>query len=158
MGGTRPWCHDGVMSDDRYALDRFVAAQAPVIETVFAELAAGEKRSHWMWFVFPQLAGLGRSETARFYGVASRDEALAFWRHPVLGPRLVQCCDLLLPYAARGAERVLGPVDALKLRSCLTLFEQVAPEEPVFGELLEDFYGGERDAATLALLTGAPPA
>jgi uncharacterized protein (DUF1810 family) len=152
MVGARPWCDDGVVSDDRYALDRFVTAQAPVIETVFAELAAGEKRSHWMWFVFPQFAGLGRSETARFYGIASRDEALAYWRHPVLGPRLLRCCDLLLPHAARGAERVLGPVDAVKLRSCLTLFEQVAPEEPVFGELLEDFFAGERDAATLALL------
>jgi len=138
--------------DDRHALERFVAAQAPVIDAVLVELAAGAKRSHWMWFVFPQLAGLGRSATARIYGIASRDEALAYWRHPVLGPRLAQCSNLLLPHAARGASRVLGPVDAIKLRSCLTLFEQVAPDEPVFGELLDAFYAGERDAATLMLL------
>ncbi|HEY6134316.1 MAG TPA: DUF1810 domain-containing protein [Rubrivivax sp.] len=137
-----------------YALERFLAAQAPVIDTVLAELAAGVKRSHWMWFVFPQLAGLGHSESARLYGIASRDEALAYWRHPVLGPRLVQCCDLLRPHPARGPERALGPIDALKLRSCLTLFEQVAPEEPVFGELIDDYYGGMRDPATLALLAG----
>jgi uncharacterized protein (DUF1810 family) len=143
--------------DGRVDLDRFVAAQAPVMADVLAELAAGAKRTHWMWFVFPQLAGLGRSETARYYGIASRDEALAYWRHPVLGPRLVQCCALLRAHAARGAERVLGGIDALKLRSCLTLFEQVAPEEPVFGELLEAFYGGERDRATLALIPGRQP-
>ena len=137
---------------DPYALERFVVAQAPVIDTVLAELAAGAKRTHWMWFGFPQLARLGRSETARFYGIASLTEAQAYWRHPLLGPRLRQCCDLLLPHAARGAERVLGPVDALKLRSCLTLFERAAPDEPVLGELLDDYYAGERDEATLALL------
>jgi uncharacterized protein (DUF1810 family) len=150
--------HDHLGVADPHALDRFVAAQAPVIDVVFAELATGAKRSHWMWFVFPQLAGLGRSGTARFYGIASRDEALAYWRHPVLGPRLAQCCALLLPHRARGAERVLGTIDALKLRSCLTLFEQVAPEEPVFAQLIGTFYGGVRDAATLALLAGATDA
>jgi uncharacterized protein (DUF1810 family) len=139
---------------DPHALDRFVGAQAPVIDTVRAELAAGAKRTHWMWFVFPQLAALGRSQTARFYGIASRDEALAYWRHPLLGPRLVECCNLLLLHTARDPECVLGPVDALKLRSCLTLFEQVAPEEPVFGELIDGYYAGARDPATLALLAG----
>lgn len=138
---------------DPHALDRFVTAQAPVIDVVLAELVAGVKRTHWMWFVFPQLAGLGRSQIAHFYGIASRDEALAFWQHSVLGTRLAQCCNQLLPHVARGADRVLGPVDALKLRSCLTLFEQVAPEEPVFGELLAGFYAGVRDPATLALLS-----
>jgi uncharacterized protein (DUF1810 family) len=137
---------------DPHALQRFIAAQAPVIDAVLAELAAGTKRTHWMWFVFPQLAGLGRSETARFYGLASLAEARAYWQHPLLGPRLRGCCDLLLPQAARGAERVLGPVDALKLRSCLTLFERAAPDEPVFGELLDAFYADARDDATLALL------
>jgi len=139
---------------DPHALERFVAAQAPVIDAVLAELRAGAKRSHWMWFVFPQLAGLGRSATSKFYGIASREEALAYRQHATLGPRLMECCSLLLPHAALGAERIFGQVDAIKLRSCLTLFEQVAPGAPVFAQLLEAFYGGQRDAATLALLTG----
>jgi len=134
------------------SLDRFLAAQEPVIDTVVSELAAGVKRSHWMWFVFPQLIGLGHSATARYYGIASRAEALAYWQHPLLGPRLAHCCALLLPHAALGVERVLGPVDALKLRSCLTLFEQVAPCEALFGKLLQAFYGGQRDPATIELL------
>jgi len=138
--------------DDPHRLDRFVAAQNPVIDTVRAELAAGAKRMHWMWFVFPQLAGLGRSQTARFYVITSRDEALAYWEHPLLEPRLMECFKLLLPHAARGAERVLGPIDALKLRSCLTLFEQVAPSEPAVTKLLDDYSAGQRDPATLALL------
>jgi uncharacterized protein (DUF1810 family) len=137
---------------DPYALERFVAAQAPVIDAVRAELAAGTKRTHWMWFVFPQLAALGRSETARLYGIGSAAEAQAYWQHPVLRPRLVQCAALLLPHRERGAERVLGGTDALKLRSSLTLFEAVAPDEPMFGRLLDAFYAGQRDAATLDLL------
>jgi uncharacterized protein (DUF1810 family) len=140
---------------DPHDLARFVAAQDAVIDTVLAELAAGRKRTHWMWFVFPQLAGLGRSSTAQFYGIRSRREALAYWRHPLLGARLVRCSEALRPHAAHGAEAVLGSVDAVKLRSCLTLFDAIAPEEPVFDELLVDFYGGERDPATLRLLDGA---
>jgi uncharacterized protein (DUF1810 family) len=143
---------------DLFELDRFVTAQAPVIGDVRAELAAGAKRTHWMWFVFPQLAALGRSSTARFYGIASRDEALAYWRHPLLGPQLVGCCKLLEPHAALGAERVMGSIDALKLRSCLTLFEAVAPEEPAFARLIDAYYGGERDSAALALLYSGKPA
>ena len=141
---------------DPFDLQRFVAAQAAVIDAVRAELAAGAKRTHWMWFVFPQAAPLGRSETARFYGLRSRDEALAYWRHPQLGPRLVECAALLEPHAARGAERVMGSVDALKLRSCLTLFDAVAPEQPLFGRLVEAYYGGARDEATLAWLAASP--
>jgi uncharacterized protein (DUF1810 family) len=137
---------------DANRLDRFVTAQDAVIDDVRAELATGTKRTHWMWFVFPQLAALGRSSTALLYGLSSADEARGYWQHPVLGPRLAEACTLLLPHAARGAERVLGPLDALKLRSCLTLFEAAVPEEPLFGRLLEAFYGGERDPATLALL------
>lgn len=138
---------------DPFRLQRFVDAQAPIWPQVCAELAAGAKRSHWMWFVFPQLRGLGRSETARFYGLADLDEALAWWTHPVLGPRLHEACDLLaaLP-PTLSAEQVFGPVDALKLRSCLTLFERVAPEEAVFGVLLARWYGGQRDEATLRML------
>jgi uncharacterized protein (DUF1810 family) len=142
---------------DPYQLERFVTAQEPVIDSVVAELRAGAKRSHWMWFVFPQLAELGLSATSKFYGLASRNEALAYWQHATLGPRLLQCCSLLLPHRGIGAERVLGPVDAMKLRSCLTLFEQVAPEQPVFAQLLDAFYGGQRDASTAALLRGEPP-
>lgn len=138
---------------DPFHLQRFIDAQAPVWPQVRAELTAGAKRSHWMWFVFPQLRGLGRSETARFYGIADLDEARAYWAHPLLGERLREACDLLaaLP-PTLGAEPVLGPVDALKLHSCLTLFERVAPEEVVFGALLERWYGGRRDAATLGKL------
>lgn len=124
-----------------------------MIDDVLAELRAGAKRTHWMWFVFPQLAALGRSETARFYGLASLDEARAYWRHPLLSHRLVQCAALLEPHAARGAASVLGGVDALKLCSCLTLFEQVAPEEPLFARLLAAYCGAQRDPRTLALLS-----
>jgi uncharacterized protein (DUF1810 family) len=109
-----------------------------------------------MWFIFPQLRGLGRSETARFYGLADLDEARAWWAHPLLGERLREACGLLaaLP-STLDADQVLGPVDALKLRSCLTLFERVAPGEAVFGALLARWYGGRRDAATLERLGSA---
>lgn len=138
---------------DPFHLQRFIDAQAPVWPQMRAEMAAGAKRNHWMWFVFPQLRGLGRSEMARFYGIADLDEARAYWAHPLLGPRLREACGLLaaLP-PTLGAEQVLGPVDELKLRSCLTLFERVAPEEAVFGMLLGRWYGGLRDAATLERL------
>lgn len=136
---------------DPFDLQRFVDAQQRVHDRVATELAAGSKTSHWMWFVFPQLKALGRSSTALHYGIGSLDEARAYWRHPVLGARLKHCCTLLqgLP-AGRTALQVLGPIDTMKLKSCLTLFERAAPDEPLFGALLERFYGGERDAATLA--------
>ena len=138
---------------DPFHLQRFIDAQAPVWPQVRAELTAGAKRSHWMWFVFPQLRGLGRSATARHFGLIDLAHAQAYWRHPLLGPRLRECCARLdaLP-AATTALQVFGPVDALKLHSCLTLFERVAPEEMVFGTLLERWYGGRRDAATLGRL------
>jgi uncharacterized protein (DUF1810 family) len=134
-------------------LARFVEAQAPVWEQVRAELASGRKRTHWMWFVFPQLRELGRSTTARFYGIGSRDEALAYWRHAVLGQRLRTCVDLVLSApSGRSAHDIFGSPDDLKLRSCMTLFAAVAPEEPAFGSVLRRFYGGEPDTATLQLL------
>jgi uncharacterized protein (DUF1810 family) len=139
-------------SPDPFDLQRFVSAQDRVWPDVQAELAAGTKTSHWMWFVFPQLAGLGRSGTARFYGIASLAEARAYWAHPVLGARLKECCGLLTALQGRSALQVFGPIDALKLRSCLTLFERAAPDEPVFGRLLDKFYAGERDAATQQML------
>ena len=140
-------------ASDPFDLQRFVDAQEGVYPSVTAELGAGLKTSHWMWFVFPQLKGLGRSSTALHFGLGSLDEARAYWRHPVLGTRLLQCCTLLLALPpGRSALQVFGSIDVLKLRSCLTLFERAAPSEAVFGALLERFYGGERDAATLTLL------
>lgn len=134
-------------------LDRFLIAQAPVYDEVLAELAAGSKTSHWMWFIFPQLRDLGRSSTARFYGIESKAEALAYWQHPVLGPRLKTCAGLVLAApAGLTAHGIFGTPDDLKLRSCMTLFGAVAPVETVFGEVLQRFYAGVPDAATLALL------
>jgi len=133
-------------------LHRFIAAQDPVYRQVCAELAAGRKTSHWMWFVFPQLHGLGLSATARFYGLASRAEALAYWQHPVLGARLRHCAQLVLDAKGRTAHDIFGSPDDLKLRSCMTLFAAVAPEEPVFAQVLQRFYGGEPDPRTFALL------
>jgi len=138
--------------DDPFNLQRFVVAQDSVYDQVKAELAAGVKTGHWMWFVFPQLKGLGRSGTAQHFGIASRAEAEAYWRHPLLGARLKECCALLLAAKGNSALQIFGSPDELKFRSCLTLFEQVAAQEPVFGQLLDRYYGGERDPATLKLL------
>jgi uncharacterized protein (DUF1810 family) len=138
--------------DDRFDLQRFVSAQASVYNQVTAELAAGAKTSHWMWFVFPQLKVLGRSGTARHYGIASLAEAQAYAEHLLLGARLRQCGGLLLAVQGRSALQIFGSIDALKLRSCLTLFERAAPHEPLWGQLLDKFYAGERDPATLQWL------
>jgi len=137
--------------EDPFGLQRFVDAQMPVYETVRAELAAGRKRSHWMWFVFPQLRGLGVSSTARHYGIDSLAEARAYLAHPVLGARLRECCALMLAVPGRSAHEILGSPDDLKFRSCLTLFSLAAPDEPVFGQALAKYYGGEADPRTLAL-------
>lgn len=142
------------MVDPRDPLARFVDAQAPVRDDVVSELRSGRKTTHWMWFVFPQLASLGRSATAKFYGLRDRQEARAYIEHPVLGPWLVQCCELLGTLHDTQAVDIFGPVDAMKLRSCLTLFAAVAPEHPVFRECLVRFFGGEPDPLTLAQLKG----
>jgi uncharacterized protein (DUF1810 family) len=134
------------------SLQRFLDAQAPVYEEACAELRAGEKQSHWMWFIFPQLRGLGQSATAVYYGIASRHEAQAYLQHPVLGARLKHCMALLLAHRERSAQQILGPIDAMKLKSCATLFAAVADQEPVFRQVLERYYGGEQDARTLQLL------
>ena len=139
------------MPDD-FDLRRFVEAQHAVWPQARGELAAGAKASHWMWFVFPQLRGLGRSATALHFGLASRAEAEGYWRHPLLGPRLKEAAGLALAVAGRSALRIFGPPDDLKFRSCMTLFEAVAPDEPVFARALEKYFGGERDARTLELL------
>lgn len=131
------------------ALDRFVEAQAGVWAQALAELKAGRKTSHWMWFVFPQIAGLGRSETARFYAIADTTEARAYLAHPLLGARLREAAQALLAHRGRSAEAMLGGIDAIKLRSSMTLFEAVAPEEPVFAAVLDAFFSGQRDPETV---------
>ncbi len=137
---------------DPFDLTRFVQAQDGVYEQALRELRDGAKRGHWMWFVFPQVAGLGSSPTAQRYAVSGMDEAHAYLAHPVLGPRLVECAQALLELGERDPVRVLGSIDALKLRSSMTLFEAAAPDERVFGEVLERFYDGERDPATTSRL------
>lgn len=131
------------------ALDRFVEAQAGVWAQALAELKAGRKTSHWMWFVFPQIAGLGRSETARFYAIADVAESRAYLAHPLLGARLREAAAALLAHRGRSAEAMLGGIDAIKLRSSMTLFEAVAPEEPVFAAVLDAFFSGQRDPETV---------
>jgi uncharacterized protein (DUF1810 family) len=142
---------------DPHDLDRFVQAQHGVYDEVMAELAGGCKRSHWMWFVFPQLRGLGRSAMARHYGIASRAEAEAYCQHPVLGPRLVACTRLMLAVPGRSAHEILGAPDDMKFRSCMTLFHEVSPHEPLFREALERYFGGQPDPRTMELLAQSPP-
>jgi uncharacterized protein (DUF1810 family) len=137
---------------DPHDLQRFVDAQASIWDEVRAELAAGAKRSHWMWFVFPQLRGLGRSGMARHYGIASRDEAAAYLAHPLLGARLREAVALILAVPGKSAHDIFGSPDDLKLRSCLTLFREVSNGDESFAQALERFYGGRVDDATLELL------
>ena len=136
---------------DPHNLQRFTDAQAPVYRQVVAELAAGEKSSHWMWFVFPQLDGLARSSMAQRFAIRSREEARAYWLHPVLGSRLRECIELMLAIKGRSAFQILGTPDDLKFRSCLTLFAAVLPDEPVFAKALEKYFTGG-DSRTLELL------
>ena len=140
------------MSGAAFDLERFVTAQAPVYARALAELKRGRKDSHWMWFVFPQLAGLGRSPTAVHYAIASAGEARAYLAHRLLGPRLAECVDAVLTHKDLSAEAIFGPIDAVKLRSSMTLFEAVADEPNRFAEIIKTFHKGERDPATLALL------
>jgi uncharacterized protein (DUF1810 family) len=138
-----------------FDLDRFVRAQQGVYDRALAELRAGAKTTHWMWFIFPQVAGLGRSDTARFYAVSGLGEAAAYAAHPVLGARLRECTDAMLGWAGRRrAEAILGGIDAVKFASSMTLFEAACPGELRFGQALEAFYGGRRDRATLDRVGG----
>jgi uncharacterized protein (DUF1810 family) len=141
---------------DEFDLERFVRAQdeGGTYAQALAELRRGRKVSHWMWFVFPQLAGLGRSSTARYYAVASAAEAQAYLAHPVLGPRLRECAAVLAGLAGVSAEQVFGGIDAVKLRSSMTLFASVAPAEPVFADVLARYFDGTPDPATERLLRG----
>lgn len=142
------------MSGDPYRLQRFLDAQdqGGVYERVLGELRAGRKTSHWIWFVFPQVAGLGRSPASREYAIASLDEARAYLAHPVLGPRLHECAAALLAHADKSATEVLGGIDAVKLRSSMTLFSRAAPDEPLFEQVLDAFFDGDADPATEQLI------
>jgi uncharacterized protein (DUF1810 family) len=144
-------------AEDPFALARFVDAQdaGATHDAAVAELRAGRKESHWMWFVFPQVAGLGRSPTAQRFAVSGLDEARAYLAHPVLGPRLEEATDALLGITGRSADEVLGGVDALKLRSSTTLFLRAAPDHARFQDVLDRFFGGRADDATDAILDSA---
>lgn len=138
------------MGADPYDLERFVGAQdhAATYDAALAELRSGLKTGHWMWFVFPQVAGLGSSETARAFAISSVAEARAYLSHGVLGPRLRECVEVLLELDGPSARQIFGSVDAMKLRSSMTLFLRAAPDEELFGEVLERYFAGEADPAT----------
>jgi uncharacterized protein (DUF1810 family) len=136
-----------------FDLDRFVRAQQPpAYDRVLAELRRGQKTGHWIWFIFPQVAGLGSSEMSRFYAITSLDEARAYLAEPVLGPRLRECAGLVAAAQGRTAEQIFGSLDAMKVRSCMTLFHRAAPHEAVFRQVLDGFYGGVTDPMTERLL------
>jgi uncharacterized protein (DUF1810 family) len=143
---------------DAFDLDRFVAAQdaGDTYRRALGELRAGAKTSHWMWFVFPQIAGLGSSAMARAYAIGSLAEARAYLRHPVLGPRLLECAHAMAGNAGRTAVQILGGIDAQKLQSCMTLFLRAEPQQGVFAVVLDRFYRGEPDPATDRLLDSSP--
>jgi uncharacterized protein (DUF1810 family) len=143
------------MMEDIFDLQRFAMAQEAVFETVRSELRAGHKRTHWMWFVFPQLAGLGTSAMAQHYAIAGRAEAAAYLAHPVLGPRLRECTGLVNAVEGRTAREILGPVDEAKFRSSMTLFATIAGDENVFSVALENYFAGQKDIRTLEILGAA---
>jgi uncharacterized protein (DUF1810 family) len=139
--------------DDPYDLRRFIEAQAGVYDRALAELKSGRKRTHWMWYIFPQVEGLGHSPTAKRYAIKSVEEARRYLEHPVLGPRLRACAEALLAVEDRSASEIFGYPDTLKLRSSMTLFAQVADDSPtVFDRVLEKYFQGEPDTRTLAIL------
>jgi len=135
-------------------LERFIEAQRSTYDDVVRELRAGRKVTHWMWFIFPQIAGLGRSQMAQHYAITSMEEARAYLGHPVLGPRLHECTSILLATEGLTAEEIFGPIDAMKLRSSMTLFQRAAPDDPAFAMVLDRFFDGAGDAATDDLLEG----
>ena len=137
---------------DPYNLQRFLDAQEGVFAQVCDELAAGRKRTHWMWFIFPQLKGLGSSPTAQLYGISGRDEVEAYLKHPVLGKRLRHCTQLLLEVQGRSIDEIVGDPDNLKFRSSMTLFAQLTKDDEVFVAALEKFYDGKADPLTLERL------
>ena len=135
-----------------YDLERFITEQDRHYETVLGELRQGRKSSHWIWFIFPQIAGLGYSSMSQHFAIGSLDEARAYLAHPVLGSRLRECARLVLAVEGRTAEEILGSIDAVKLRSSMTLFHRAAPDEPEFALVIDRYYEGAEDEATLARL------
>ena len=136
------------------SLDRFLEAQDPVWDTVLAELQVGQKSTHWMWFMFPQMRGLGRSATAHYFGLADKAEAESYLQHPILGPRLETCCRLLLNSPGDNARNILGSPDDIKLQSCMTLFSSVDGAPDIFDAVLAKFFEGARDSRTQDLCRG----
>ncbi|MBX7246350.1 MAG: DUF1810 domain-containing protein [Candidatus Sumerlaeaceae bacterium] len=137
---------------DPFDLGRFERAQEDVFDEALAEIRSGQKRSHWMWFIFPQIDGLGFSPTSRHFAIKSRAEAEAYLSHPILGPRLRVCADVLLAIEGRTAHEIFGSPDDMKLKSCMTLFAQITPPGSVFARVLANYFGGEPDSQTLRLL------
>lgn len=137
---------------DPYDLGRFLRAQEADFARALSEIKSGRKQTHWMWYIFPQFAGLGFSSTSQHYSIKSIEEAKAYLDHPVLGPRLLECAEAALAVQGRSAPEIFGSPDDMKLRSCATLFASVSPRGSVFERLLEKYYGGERDDKTLRLV------
>ncbi len=140
---------------DPHDLNRFVTAQAPVYQSVLSELRDGAKRTHWMWFIFPQIEGLGSSATSRYYAIKSREEAQQYLAHPVLGPRLLECAEAALSIKGKSAREIFGSPDDMKLRSSMTLFAAVAGAESAFARVLNQYFSGQPDARTLELLNSS---
>ena len=137
---------------DPFNLQRFVEAQTGVIAQVLSELRAGQKRTHWMWFIFPQIAGLGHSEMAQHFAISGREEALAYLQHPALGPRLRECTELVNAVEDRNVDEIFGYPDDLKFHSSMSLFHAVAPEEACFHTAIDKYFAGKSDPATFARL------
>ena len=148
---------DPVPMDDPHDLERFVDAQRDDYDHALSEIAAGHKRTHWMWYVFPQVAGLGSTSNAKDYAIRSKAEALAYVGHPVLGPRLLEIAQAALAVSGRTAREIFGSPDDAKLRSCATLFASVLPTSPVFDQLLVKYFAGVRDERTIHLLETSIP-
>lgn len=138
--------------EDAYGLSRFLDAQTGCYETAVSELRLGKKRTHWIWYIFPQVDGLGSSETTQYYSIKSLAEARAYIDHPILGLRLKECVEILISTQGLDAVDIFGDVDTLKLRSCMTLFECAAPKETLFSRALDQYFQGLRDEATLNIL------
>lgn len=137
---------------DPYRLERFVAAQGPHYKAAVSELRTGQKIGHWMWFIFPQVAGLAHTSTSIEFAISSLCEAQAYLRHPVLGSRLIECARILIGVDGKSAKEIFGPLDAMKLRSSMTLFKIAAPDEPVFAKVLAKYFDETPDQRTIALL------
>lgn len=139
---------------NNYNLERFLRPQEKMYDTAYRELKGGKKRTHWMWYIFPQIRGLARSRKAFVFGIKDIDEAKVYIAHPLLGPRLAECCEAVLQHTGRPPEDIFGEVDAIKLRSSMTLFALVSGELSVFHKVLQCFFGGEMDQNTVGLISG----